>query len=368
MSFMQFLKSNFNLQPNPYNFSPSTSIPPLTNKVILVTGGNSGIGLHTVLQLSEHSPAKIYLAARSQAKFDAALKEVLAANPSAKDIIHFLQLDLGTFENVKTAATKILDENERLDILVNNAGIMGQPHATTKDGYEITFATNYLSHCLLTELLLPLLQKTASREDVERGSVRIVNVSSAAYGLAPAYKGEDGSGLDVRDETQKSERKDVHPNVLYSISKLAQVWWAKEAAREWGGDLDSPVENEGKGLVMSVSLHPGRIKNTGILKDFFARNEGWDLRKIVQKIFDSLVPDVSNAEGAYTQVWAATAPMQRREAKGEKVVGKGVVNGGYYMPIGIRWEDKTFGNDTASRRLWEWTEKEVKKHTGASKL
>lgn len=289
------------------------------------------------------------------------MTEILASNASAKDCVHFLPLDLASFESVKAAARTILAENDRLDVLINNAGIMAAPPGTTKEGYEVHFGTNYLSHCLLTQLLMPLMQRTASRHDVQRGSVRVVHVTSGAYALAPSFKGPDGSGIDVRDGTIKTDRKDVHGYDLYSITKLAQVWWAKETAKKWGGALDGHDGNA-TGTVLSVSVHPGRVKSSNILADFMQREQGCDMRKIVQKTFDALVPDVSTAQGAWTQVWAATAPMQSREAADAGKKATGVVNGAFYMPVGIRREDKKYRDDVGSLKLWEWTTQELRKY------
>ena len=106
-----------------HTWDASKSIPDLSGKVIIVTGGNAGCGKATVLELSRHSPSKLYMAARSRAKYDAAMKDILAANPTAN--VDFLELDLGSIDSVKTAAQTFLAKESRLDILINNAGILG---------------------------------------------------------------------------------------------------------------------------------------------------------------------------------------------------------------------------------------------------
>ena len=163
-------------------FDADQDIPDISSKVIVVTGGNSGVGKESVLQLSKHRPAKLYLTARSKAKYDAAIEDIKKANPEAEANIIFLELDLASFASVKTAASTILTENDRLDVLMNNAGVMALPPGLTKEGYEIQFGTNHMGHALLTKLLMPLLLKTAEQPDSD---VRIINVSSGAHGVAP---------------------------------------------------------------------------------------------------------------------------------------------------------------------------------------
>jgi NAD(P)-dependent dehydrogenase (short-subunit alcohol dehydrogenase family) len=140
-------------------FDADRDIPDLSSKVIVVTGGNSGVGKESILQLSKHKPAKLYMTARSKAKYDAAILDIKRSNPDAN--ITFLELDLASFASVKMAASTLLAENTRLDILMANTGIMAVPPSLTKDGFKVKFGTNHLSHALFTKLLTPLLLKTA---------------------------------------------------------------------------------------------------------------------------------------------------------------------------------------------------------------
>ncbi|KAH6984286.1 hypothetical protein BKA56DRAFT_614035 [Ilyonectria sp. MPI-CAGE-AT-0026] len=141
-------------------FNPDKDIPNLSGKVILVTGGNNGLGKETVLQLSKHEPAHIFLAARSEAKALPAIEEMCKAVPDAAPIT-FIPLDLASFDSIKQAAASFKAQSSQLHVLINNAGIMGTPAGTTKEGYEVQFGTNYVGHALLTKLLLPMLDKNA---------------------------------------------------------------------------------------------------------------------------------------------------------------------------------------------------------------
>ena len=135
-------------------FDPSSDISDLSGKVALVTGGNAGLGKETVLQLANHSPSQLYLAARTQSKAEAAIRDIKATVPNAN--ITFLELDLASLKSVQRASETFLASSDRLDLLINNAGIMAQPEGLTTDGYELQFGTNHMGHALLTKRLLSI--------------------------------------------------------------------------------------------------------------------------------------------------------------------------------------------------------------------
>ena len=132
---------------------------------------------------------------RTAEKGEAAVASVKALHPNAQ--LHILLLDLLSLSSVKNAAKEFLDQEKHLHGLINNAGIMAVSFAIGDDGYETQWQTNYLSHWLLTHLLLPTMQRT-SQESSEPGQVRIVNVSSDAHEkVAPSV------GIDFDDMNQE---------------------------------------------------------------------------------------------------------------------------------------------------------------------
>jgi NAD(P)-dependent dehydrogenase (short-subunit alcohol dehydrogenase family) len=129
--------------------------------------GNAGLGKQTITYLSSHSPARIYLAARTASKAESAISSIKSQIPTACEIIH-LPLDLSSFSSIASAADTFKARETRLDLLINNAGIMASPYSLTKEGYEIQFGTNHMGHALLTKLLLPVLLDTAKRRRQDR--------------------------------------------------------------------------------------------------------------------------------------------------------------------------------------------------------
>jgi NAD(P)-dependent dehydrogenase (short-subunit alcohol dehydrogenase family) len=130
---------------------------PLTpNRLCLITGANSGIGLVTARELARQG-MDILMVCRNAAKGEQARQDVLAASRTKK--VDLLLADLADFASVRKLAVEVRGRYGHLDVLVNNAGLMLDHHTTTPQGIETTFATNHLGPFLLTNLLLDLLRK-----------------------------------------------------------------------------------------------------------------------------------------------------------------------------------------------------------------
>ncbi|KAB8229922.1 uncharacterized protein BDW43DRAFT_321786 [Aspergillus alliaceus] len=300
-------------------YNPDKDIPDLEGKVILVTGGNNGLGKETVKQLAKHNPTKIYMGARSKAKASAAIAELKEQVPSANII--YLEIDLASFSSIKRAAATFLAENDRLHILVNNAGVFATPPGLTEDGYEIQFGTNYLGPALFTKLLLPILENTTS---ISEGDVRIINISSEIYKLAPK-----GGLLLAQDKTPLTE---ISTMARYGQSKLANIYFTKSYAKRYPA-------------IKSVALHPGLVRTNigGEVKGF----------SIMSLIFALLnrVSSVDVATGALNQLWASTFDAEK------------VNSGAYYIPFFQESNRRDITRDEKKmEELWEWTEKEFKEH------
>lgn len=312
-----------------YKFDPATSIPDLSGKVIIVTGGNAGLGFESVLQLARHNPLRIYLTTRSKAKYDSAMAEIRKHISAADSMIRFVLMDLASLASVKQAADEIVGDADRLDILLNNAGIMGAAPALTEDGYETHFGTNHMGHALFTRSLMPLLLKTSKTSDV-----RIVNVSSGAYKLVDSKTGFDEKLV----KTDMASFGGSNGNMMsrYGQSKLANVLHAKALAKHYP-------------TVTSVAIAPGRVK-TGLLDSMYkeGNNKAYGY---FQKVYDVVIGAKTPEVGAYTQVWAATDPD-----KGH------VKSGAMYNPIGQEDAGTKFSMDeNIVDRLWAFTETELDK-------
>ncbi|OLN83275.1 putative oxidoreductase C736.13-like protein 3 [Colletotrichum chlorophyti] len=303
------------------HFDPNRDIPDLSGKVILVTGGNVGLGKETITQLSKHNPAHIYLGARSESKALAAIEDIKKNVPNAAPIT-FLEIDLASFESIKRAAKEFLSKSQSLHLLINNAGIMACPAGVTKEGYEIQFGTNHMGHALLTKLLLPTLLQTAkSGPDKD---VRIVSLSSMAENWVP------GDLYNFKDI--KTDMASKGTFARYGASKLANIHHAKALAKRYPE-------------LRCIAVHPGRV-GTNITSGPAA---SWPIIRPLIGIACWLILD-SVEEGARNQIWAAVSP----EAE----------SGVFYWPVGVVGKDSAKATDEdLADKLWEWTEQELNQHS-----
>lgn len=146
----------------------------LTYSVLITGVSPNGLGEATAQALSKKKPAKLIFTARSIAKAESVaetIKEGMANPP----LIEVVQMNLSSIASVQAAA-ETLKQHQRIDILINNAGVMALPNRTlSTDGYEMHFATNFLGHWLLTNLLKSKLTNSG----------RVVNVTSGGYMVCP---------------------------------------------------------------------------------------------------------------------------------------------------------------------------------------
>ncbi|KAL8669140.1 MAG: hypothetical protein Q9168_006253 [Polycauliona sp. 1 TL-2023] len=297
-------------------FSPARDIPDLAGKVIIVTGGNNGLGKEAVFQLAKHGPARIFMAARTPSKAEAAIEEVKKIIPSAN--ITNLKLDLCSFKSIEAAAQEFKSQSSRLDILMNNAGIMATPLAETEEGYESQFGTNHMGHALFTKLLMPTLLKTAEEEGSD---VRVVNLTSEGHNLAPRPQGI------LFDEVALKKQG---PWARYGQSKLANILFTRELANKYPS-------------ITCVAIHPGVI-----LTDLYAPNQKSNMLvkygvKFIGPLFMADVPT-----GTQNQLWAAA---------GKKT---DIVSGKYYTPVGTASKGSSWAQKKdLAQELWTWTEKEL---------
>ena len=145
-----------------FNLNEATSI---SNKVVIVTGANSGIGFEIAKTISSKG-AKVIIACRDESK-GLATQEQISGNAE------YINLDLRSFASIEHFSESVAARYSRVDILINNAGVMWPPFTKTSEQLELTFGVNYMGYYLLTNKMMPLLK------DV-RGS-RVVNMSSIAH-------------------------------------------------------------------------------------------------------------------------------------------------------------------------------------------
>jgi NAD(P)-dependent dehydrogenase (short-subunit alcohol dehydrogenase family) len=199
-------------------------VRPLPEQRILVTGSTDGHGREVAAALAQRG-ASVLIHGRDPAKVEDAVKQTGAESG--------LVADLADLTQVRSLASQA----GQLDTLVNNAGVIVPERRDSADGYELTFAVNYLSHFLLTMLLLPELREPA----------RIVNIAS--IGQAP---------LDF-DDLMLARGYDDYG--AYAQSKLAQVLFTVELAERLDG-----------GDITVNAIHPATLMDTKMVRETFGRS------------------------------------------------------------------------------------------------
>jgi NAD(P)-dependent dehydrogenase (short-subunit alcohol dehydrogenase family) len=280
---------------------------------VIVTGGNSGIGLETAVALAR-AGATTLITARDQGRGDMAVAEIRAR--SGSQLVEVEIFDLGSMASVRQGAAAILARCPRIDVLVNNAGLVLTDRSESEDGFESTFAINHLGPFLLTELLLDRIKQSAP--------ARIVNVASTAH------KGAR-TGL-AFDDLQTTRRYSAMQ--AYSKSKLANIYFTTELARRLNGT----------GVTVNC-LHPGTVV-TGFGRD-------GDTSGIFAFGLKVIKPFVLNAEkGARTSVYVASSPEIAD------------VTGQYFVKCRARKPSKVAQDGDAAGKLWKISEDFVTAQTG----
>ncbi|KAH8804767.1 putative steroid dehydrogenase [Xylogone sp. PMI_703] len=220
------------------------NLPSQKGKVFIVTGGYSGIG-YELSRILYQAGGKVYIAGRSEEKANAAIKKIRSLQPTSSSSatvtgeLVFLPLSLDDLATIKPAVTTFTANESRLDVLFNNAGVSNPPAGTlSPQGYDLQFATNVLGPYLLTQLLLPILRRTATNESP--ASVRVIWTSSIVVDM-DAPKG----GLDLKE----LENLPPKPQHNYTITKLGN-WFLAHA-------LSAQVAGDG---ILSLTQNPGNLK------------------------------------------------------------------------------------------------------------
>lgn len=266
----------------------------MTQKTVIITGASDGIGLEAAIQLASHGH-HLVLVGRNPEKTQRALERVRAHDPSAVSYV----VDMADLADVRKVATIIGADLPTIDVLCNNAGTVFAKRQLTGDGFESTFAVNHLGPFLFTELLRDRLAPDA----------RIVNTASVAH--YRATMDFDDLGFERGYQIMKA----------YGRSKLANVLYARELARQFGGTERT-----------ANALHPGAVVTNiwsgapAIAKPILA----------IAKRF-MVTPERGGARIAYL-------------ADSPEVAGR---SGGYYDSDRLKAPSPLASDDALARRLYE---------------
>lgn len=299
--------------------------PSLKDKVVLITGANTGVGYQVAKSLAGSTEATVYFIARSEEKSNEAIRklETEVAQEYNKEVggrVHFIRADLGDLTTIKPAVEKFLSQLDRLDLIIHNAGVMDPPAGSeSAQGYELQLGVNAIGHHLLQRLLDPIFLKTANTNKPNES--RIVWLSSSRHVAAPL------GGFDLDDPNLEKGSESTKYAQSKAVNAVQARWWPHVYA-------DSVSKNK----IVSVSVCPGALDSEltrsypPVLR-FFLRFLMYPVRM-----------------GAYTELFAGLSP----EVTTEK-------NGAHITSFGRFGELRAdIDNDESSQKIWEWLDEQIR--------
>jgi NAD(P)-dependent dehydrogenase (short-subunit alcohol dehydrogenase family) len=274
----------------------------MENKVILITGANSGIGKATATALAEMG-AHVVMMSRDMDRGEEARQEVISV--SRNNQVDLMQCDLASLTDIRRFSCEFIAKYSRLDVLINNAGIYTDKRMETADGFEYQIGVNHLGPFLLTRLLIDLLKKSSPS--------RIINVASAAH---------FGGKMDF-DDVQSHKKYSGWK--AYAQAKLANILFTYELAHRLAGTG-----------VTANCLHPGFVNSN------FAVNRSTGKANLMMKLMKPFT--IEPAEGAETSIYLAASP----EVEG--------ITGKYFAKRKEKASSKASYDLVTAEKLWNISE------------
>mmetsp|Transcript_35227 Transcript_35227/g.56523 ORF Transcript_35227/g.56523 Transcript_35227/m.56523 type:complete len:370 (+) Transcript_35227:23-1132(+) len=319
----------------PFNKSPDplTALQPLSydynqDKVILITGANTGIGKETAKILSL-TGATVVIGSRSLKRGEIAKNDIIESNKNITDRklnLDVMKLDLSSIASIDAFVAKFKQKYNSLDILVCNAAVNPlEPDLQTDDGLEVAFGVNHIAHFHLVNELRPLL--------TQHKYSRIIVVTAIPYEVP-----SNNEIFDIHD-LNKYDYWDA-----YMMSKMENIMFTREFAKRYPNDAST-------NYLHIVSLHPG-VGPTDI----------WNLRdkqqdivvpnnqimvSIVNTLFAYLGDSVSQL--SYTQLYLALTDI------------KNIKNGAHYRNDQVQHvHGGVADNATLCEQLWTKSEQIIR--------
>lgn len=247
----------------------------MQGRTVLITGAYSGLGQETARAMGARG-AHLILSGRDKAKLAEAAAHIAQETGARVDT---LVCDLASLASIRAAAQEATERFEKIDLLINNAGVMAAPFGHTADGFETQFGTNHLGHFLLTNLLMPVIEKGTGQ--------RIVTLSSRAHHLDQVH---------FDDPNYRS--RDYEKWAAYGQSKTANILFAVA--------LEKRLSGRG---IHAYALHPGGIM-TNLGRHMTDADRQWMMERIRRMNVESGQEPQgfkSIPQGAATTCWVATA-------------------------------------------------------------
>lgn len=262
--YLNFTKSGF--IEHSKKFKPEDVQTRIDGKNCIVTGANSGLGYATAEGLASRG-ATVYMICRNKERGEAALSKIQSTTGNQN--VHLEVCDLSSVSEIKSFTSRFSSKDVPIHVLVNNAGLLEHKRVTTSEGFELNFSVNVLGTYAITEMMLPLLEKTAP-------DARVITVSSGGMYTAPLTTDLQFSDSNFNGVDQ------------YARNKRVQVALTEKWAETF--------KNKGIGF---YSMHPGWAETPGVAKS---------LPSLSKRLPGNLR---TSEEGADTVIWLALQPKEK---------------------------------------------------------
>ncbi|KAK5674206.1 hypothetical protein LTS10_013043 [Elasticomyces elasticus] len=296
----------------------------LSDKVFLVTGVSSGIGIETMRALYA-TGGHVFGTVRNVEKGQKVVDDIKANTQGQGGEMTLIAMDLESLASIRDGAESFLQQSDKLNVLIGNAGVMATPEGKTNDGFETQFGTNHVAHFYLFQLLKDALLNSSTPSFPSR----VVSVASIGH----------RSGEVRFDDYNFGQPGSYNPWLAYGQAKTANIYFANELERQYGS----------QGL-HATSLHPGGIFTA--LQQHLAteQTDSWGTPEIVNHM-------KSPEQGAATTVYAALSKEWAN--KGGKYLSNCVEQSSWNPkdrtnPLGIEHDGyETWAYDEQKeKRLW----------------
>ena len=324
-------RASFGAVPSMFVESARDKLVSRSQRNIVITGANRGLGFETARDLlgrgyaSAASGSTLYLGARDQKKGEEARAKLLASFPTAS--VSVLEIDTSSFVSLKAAVASLKKSGTTVHLLINNAGAM-VPTSVTAENHEAQWASNYLGSFYLVQRMLT--------QGVLAPNARVVNVSSLMHhftSLLAPFSEDDGV-------VPKASGHGASSVGMYCRTKLAQILWSAKQQRVFNEEAAARrLEQVGKVAASDspallsrrtiLSVNPGAVA-TDFIEHFIPR---W-LAKAVEPVLMALV-EKTPVQGVQGIVWAAVS------AEMENVGGVYADNSRVILPSKLARDENT---------------------------
>lgn len=267
-------------------------------KVIVVTGGNTGIGFAICKVLAKQG-AKVIVASRDSQKVMKSVEELRAY--SGNSDIHGEVVDLASLSSIDRFAGSLSSKTSHIDVLINNAGLFIPPHSKTENDFEITLGVNAVGTAYLTSRLLHLVEKSVSGRIIMLSTSAAVRTSHSLFEKIVA-------GNDIGGQHLNNPAKDTNLDT-YGLSNLIRTMY--------GNELQRRISARGITNVYISSAHPGIVNSEGLSKANPDNFIVWFLSYVMP--WTAVATDV----GALSSLYLATAPLDEIEAHRGHLISEG---------------------------------------------